>query len=169
MKDSLYTLIITAEEFNRDVEIDAQEVSLYEITAKEIEAVSALSTPSVQRLTASTLSIREILRNVKDVDGNPYINPDGSGNFAVYHNQTDGHLGRGYHGWSKSNNAVSAEEEGRFPATVAAKKLGVKVGAIKLYIPTDEWHHTSNHYNKTYYYDIADLLLYKEGGRDALA
>ena len=83
--------------------------------------------------------------------------------------QTDGHFGRGYHGWSKSNNAVSAEDEGRFPATVAAKKLGVKAGAIKLYIPTGEWHHTSNHYNKTYYYDIADLLLYKEGGRDALA
>lgn len=76
--------------------------------------------------------------------------------------------GNGYHGYSKSNNAVAAEKEGRFPASVAAKKLGVKTGAIKLHLDTNEWHHTSNRYNKTMYYDIADLLLYKEGGREAL-
>ena len=124
--------------------------------------------------TGFSLSIAELLKDVKDNNGVPYINEDGTLNVNFVENtdtfkQTDGHRGRGYRGWSKSNNAVSAEAEGRFPATVAAKKLGVKAGAIKLYIPTGEWHHTSNHYNKTYYYDIADLLLYKEGGRDALA
>ena len=170
MNKNLYTLLVTVEDFNRNVKIVPQKVSLYEISTSKIEGIRPSTALDASGTIPSMLSIREVLRNVKDVDGNPYINPDGSGNFAVLLNQfADGHLGRGYHGWSKSNNAVSAEDEGRFPATVAAKKLGVKAGAIKLYIPTGEWHHTSNHYNKTYYYDIADLLLYKEGGRDALA
>ena len=78
------------------------------------------------------------------------------------------HRGQGYSGYSKSNNAIEAESEGRYPASVAAKKLGVKTGAIKLYIDTDEWHHTSSMYNRTPYYDIRYLLEYKEGGKEAL-
>lgn len=78
------------------------------------------------------------------------------------------HRGQGYSGYSKSNNAIEAESKGRYPASVAAKKLGVKTGAIKLYIDTDEWHHTSSMYNRTPYYDIRYLLEYKEGGKEAL-
>lgn len=95
MNGHLYTLLITAEDFNKNVEIDAQEVSLYEISAKKIEANRLLGSPeSDDSGSAGTLpfkiSIREVLQVVKDVDGNPYINSDGSGNFAVY-NQTAYH------------------------------------------------------------------------------
>ena len=67
----------------------------------------------------------------------------------------------GYYGYSKSNNAISAEEEGKFPASVAAKKLGVSTGAIENYISTTEWHHYSSHYNKVYVYDITPYLMLK--------
>ena len=77
-------------------------------------------------------------------------------------------MGNGYNGYSKSNNAVSAEENDRYPATVAAKLLGVKPEAIRLYLPSTEWHHTGSWYNKTDYYDIADLLQYMDGGKEQL-
>lgn len=84
MNGQLYTLLITAEDFNGNVEVVPQKVSLYEIAAKKIKANRELATQSVPPQMASTLSIREVLQGVKDVDGNPYINSDGSGNFAVY-------------------------------------------------------------------------------------
>ncbi|MBP3400687.1 MAG: hypothetical protein J6K70_02870 [Selenomonadales bacterium] len=87
MGGKLYTLLITAEDFDGNIEFSLKKIKLYEITAKKIEAVSVLTALNAKRPTASTLSIREVLRNVKDVDGNPYINPDGSGNFAVVYNQ----------------------------------------------------------------------------------
>lgn len=59
----------------------------------------------------------------------------------------------GYCGLSKSNNAITAESEGKFPASVLAKRLGVKTGAIKALMTPCEWHHTSKHYNCTDYYD----------------
>lgn len=74
----------------------------------------------------------------------------------------------GYQGYSKSNNAVQAETEGRYPATTAARLLGVKPAAVKIYLDSDEWHHTGSWYNETPYYDISSLLLYKEGGKAAL-
>ena len=95
-------------------------------------------------------------------------NKDGYNQSATYFNDFSEHRGQGYSGYSKSNNAIEAESEGRYPASVAAKKLGVKPGAIKLYIDTDEWHHTSSMYNRTPYYDIRYLLEYKEGGKEAL-
>lgn len=64
----------------------------------------------------------------------------------------------GYHGFSKSNNAVAAEEDGRFPASVLAKRIGVKTGAIKALMSPSEWHHTSSRYNRTNYYDEAEAL-----------
>lgn len=63
----------------------------------------------------------------------------------------------GYNGYSKSNNAVAAEEEGLFPATIAAKKLGVSAAAIKEILHPCEWHHTSSWFNRTNYYNISDL------------
>lgn len=62
----------------------------------------------------------------------------------------------GYHNFSKSNNAVEAEESGRFPATVLAKMLGVKAGAIRAIMSPCEWHHTSSWFNCTDYYRLED-------------
>lgn len=64
----------------------------------------------------------------------------------------------GYFEFSKSNNAVSAESDGRFPASILADRLGVKTGAIKALMTPCEWHHTSKHYNATDYYSEADAL-----------
>jgi len=64
----------------------------------------------------------------------------------------------GYHGFSKSNNAVYAEENGCFPASTLARRLGVQVGAIKALMESSEWHHSSKYYNKVDYYDGAAML-----------
>ena len=79
----------------------------------------------------------------------------------------------GYHGFSKSNNAVAAEEDGRFPASVLAKRIGVKTSAIKAMMSPSEWHHTSSRYNRTDYYDeseaieiISDLKAWQEPAKD---
>jgi len=64
----------------------------------------------------------------------------------------------GYAGFSKSNNAVAAENSGRFPASVLAKKLKVNTEAIKALLHPSEWHHTTKFYNKTDYYDMEDAL-----------
>ena len=62
----------------------------------------------------------------------------------------------GYFEFSKSNNAVAAEESGRYPATTLGKLLGVNPKAIKALLTASEWHHTSSHYNKTDYYDAEE-------------
>ena len=64
----------------------------------------------------------------------------------------------GYSGYSKSNNAVHAERNGRFPASVLAKKLGVKSAAIVALIPTSEWHHVSKFFNTINYYDLEQAV-----------
>ena len=64
----------------------------------------------------------------------------------------------GYHGFSKSNNAILAEENGEFPATIAAKKLGVSAAALKFYLTPCAWHHTGKMYRCTNYYDISRFL-----------
>lgn len=74
----------------------------------------------------------------------------------------------GYNNFSKSNNAIQAEHEGYFPASVLAKKLNVSTKAITAILSPSEWHHTSNYYNKTNYYSyenarekLAELKAYK--------
>ena len=64
----------------------------------------------------------------------------------------------GYHGHSKSNNAISAEAENRFPASVLAHKLKVQTGAVKALMVATEWPHMSKHYNEVFFYD-GDLVL----------
>ena len=64
----------------------------------------------------------------------------------------------GYHEFSKSNNALAAEADGKFPASVLAKMLRVRPGAIKALLHTSEWHHTSKHYNCTNYYSEESAL-----------
>ena len=62
----------------------------------------------------------------------------------------------GYHNYSKSNNAIAAERNGRYPASHVAKMLGVPVAWVRLQ-GTNEWHHTSARYNVTNYYDVETL------------
>lgn len=69
----------------------------------------------------------------------------------------------GYNGYSKSNNAIYAESEDKFPATIAAKKLGVSSAAIKAILYPCEWHHTGKMFNRTNYYYIGELLEAKAG------
>ena len=64
----------------------------------------------------------------------------------------------GYFEFSKSNNAIAAEEDGRYPATQLAKRLGVTTQAIKATLEPCEWHHTSKMYNKTDYYDMEEAI-----------
>lgn len=61
--------------------------------------------------------------------------------------------GNGYNGFSKSNNACAAEDSGKFPASVAARMLGVPVEFV-LDFGAAEWHHTSKFYNQTKYFDV---------------
>lgn len=75
----------------------------------------------------------------------------------------------GYFEFSKSNNALDAEESGRYPATTLGKLLGVSPKAVKAVLVSTEWHHTSSHYNKTDYYDadearerLEDLKAWQE-------
>ncbi len=67
----------------------------------------------------------------------------------------------GYNGFSKSNNAVSAEANGRFPASKCAKILGVPVEFIRAQ-GSCEWHHTSKHFNTTPYYDLESIREHLE-------
>jgi hypothetical protein len=73
----------------------------------------------------------------------------------------------GYSGYSKSNNALVAESEGKMPLTEATKMLAEiahvtqkKAREIFKNVGPCEWHHTSKMYNRTDYYDIAGALYY---------
>jgi hypothetical protein len=81
----------------------------------------------------------------------------------------------GYHNYSKSNNALEAERAGRYPATILARKLGVRPGAIKALLRATEWHHTSKYYNSTEYYFedealeiLAELRAWREPKKDVI-
>lgn len=78
-------------------------------------------------------------------------------------------LDEGYIGHSKSYNAYNAENENKFPASIADKKLNVPSGAVKAILPKSEWHHTGSYYNKTDYYDIDLLLAVKNNDETALS
>jgi len=62
----------------------------------------------------------------------------------------------GYDGFHKSNNAIEAESEGKFPAGIIAKRLKVPLQSIKKVLMPIEWHHTSSYYRKTNYYSFAE-------------
>ena len=66
----------------------------------------------------------------------------------------------GYDGYSKSNNAVDAEADGRYPLTKAARIVARETGVtikearrILQELGTGEWHHSSKFYNAVNYYD----------------
>ena len=77
----------------------------------------------------------------------------------------------GYHGYSKSNNAVEAEKNGRYPASKIAKITGVPTSLIKQHVPPCEWHHTSRWYNQTDYFDPEKVrtFFHSETGEKILA
>jgi hypothetical protein len=71
----------------------------------------------------------------------------------------------GYDGYSKSNNAVDAEGEGRYPLTkaarIVARETGITVKAarsILLEIRTIEYHHSSKFFNCVDYYDTKEPI-----------
>lgn len=71
----------------------------------------------------------------------------------------------GYSGYSKSNNAIDAEAEGRFPLShaigIVAKAAGVtrKVARAALdSVGSHEWHHSSKKFNRVAYYDTAEVV-----------
>ncbi len=73
----------------------------------------------------------------------------------------------GYAGYSKSNNAVAAEKEGRFPLTAATNMLAEETGmkradakALLLKLHTGEYHHSSKFYNRVQYYDVAEAAAH---------
>lgn len=75
----------------------------------------------------------------------------------------------GYSGYSKSYGAISAEADGRFPMTAAAKIVSVATGlkradakALLEKLHDGEYHHTSKMYNRTKYYDPSKAIRYHE-------
>lgn len=73
----------------------------------------------------------------------------------------------GYNGYSKSNNAVSAEGRACLPLTHAvnyvAEKTGIKKALAKKLVTEfadfGEWHHTSKFYNVVKYYEAGQIVV----------
>lgn len=68
----------------------------------------------------------------------------------------------------KSNNAVSAEENGRMPKSKIKKEhlrefgINISLTDLKLlidnnYVRTREWHHTSGYFNRTEFFDLQEI------------
>jgi hypothetical protein len=79
----------------------------------------------------------------------------------------------GYYEFSKSNNALAAEADGIFPASVLAKQLGVQPGAIRALLHSSEWHHSSKYFNCIPYYRedsaleiLAELKAWQSPAKD---
>ena len=73
----------------------------------------------------------------------------------------------GYNEYSKSNNALAAEAEGKFPLTHAIARVATAAGCSKAIarkalgeIGECEWHHTSKEYNRTKFYSVAAAVAY---------
>lgn len=69
----------------------------------------------------------------------------------------------GYYGFSKSNNAIDAENRGLMVATLLSKKMakyykGCTPRDIAACLYPKEWHHTGKMYNCTDYYDFLDFI-----------
>ena len=77
-------------------------LSVYEMTTKRRSIIT--SAPTVRPATISnddspiTISVREMLWNVKDSEGNSYINPDGTANFKLLSQNSSVLNQAAYHG-----------------------------------------------------------------------
>jgi hypothetical protein len=72
----------------------------------------------------------------------------------------------GYFCFAKSNNALTAESNERYPLSraskIMSKKLGWTLAKAKAFLSqqgTAEWHHSSKMYNKINYYNVSDEHL----------
>ncbi len=68
-----------------------------------------------------------------------------------------GRANRGYVGYSMSERAAEAKEEGRYPKGEFAREYGVSQKALSLLtaagiVDDSEWHHTSKYFNRTTFY-----------------
>lgn len=63
----------------------------------------------------------------------------------------------GYCGYSKSNNAVEAEHDYKFPVTTLCRLYGLRKDLVNLTSPC-EWHHSSKYFNVVHYYDARDCV-----------
>lgn len=78
----------------------------------------------------------------------------------------------GYNEYSKSNNAIAAENAGLMTASAVARLIGYGATAmgVKAVLDAVEWHHTSKIYNRTDYFDYdADLEEAAENSRNLRA
>jgi len=78
----------------------------------------------------------------------------------------------GYDGYSKSNNAIDAENAGLLTASGVARRIGhgATAAGVKAVLKRAEWHHTSKMFNATGYFDFnADLIEAIETDRDLVA
>ena len=80
-RNNIYSFILTAEDFNGRINLEPQSVQLYEIIAQKKKLPTRSAGPSPSRLATSNISIRDMLRDVKNVDSKLYINANGSENF----------------------------------------------------------------------------------------
>jgi hypothetical protein len=67
----------------------------------------------------------------------------------------------GYSGYSKSNRAIAAENNGKLPMTHAVKEVALRAGisqkkarSVLSDVGPAEWHHTGKYFRETKYYDI---------------
>ncbi len=77
----------------------------------------------------------------------------------------------GYHEYSKSNNALAAEANGRCPASKIAKQVGVPAKFVKdkcAFATHNEYHHTSKYYNATDYYHLDEIHAWVDGDPDTV-
>ena len=72
----------------------------------------------------------------------------------------------GYYNYSKSNNAIEAEKNDRYPISKAKKILARKLDWTQekseqflKKIGTNEYHHCSKLYNIVYFYDVSDDFI----------
>jgi hypothetical protein len=63
----------------------------------------------------------------------------------------------GYSGYSKSNNAIRAEDQGKLTLTQFKKTYKLETQTIEAFFKPCEWHHTSSFYNETNYYDPEEI------------
>jgi hypothetical protein len=74
------------------------------------------------------------------------MSPLGSGEGA--------HKMAGYNGFSMSNNAVAAYNDGLVPAS---KVSGVPAALVKAHCRPTEWHHSSKNFNRVNFYDPTEV------------
>lgn len=59
--------------------------------------------------------------------------------------------------YSKSNNALIAEGDGKLPLSRAARATKIPAELIGRFVDRCEWHHSSKFYNRVDYYDLAEI------------